>query len=50
MNEAKACDLEMLGEKVREAVLAHSGIQLHWEIKRLGARLRSVLNLNLSSD
>lgn len=29
-------DLETLGETVRAGVMAHSGIQLEWEIKRLG--------------
>ena len=29
-------DLELLGETVRARVLAHSGIRLEWEIKRLG--------------
>src|SRR4051812_36314610 len=29
-------DIEMLGETVRERVKANSGIELHWEIKRIG--------------
>jgi UDP-N-acetylmuramate dehydrogenase len=29
-------DIEALGETVRERVKAHSGIELHWEIKRIG--------------
>jgi len=29
-------DIETLGETVRERVLANSGIELHWEIKRIG--------------
>ena len=29
-------DIETLGETVRERVKAHSGIELHWEIKRIG--------------
>ncbi len=33
---ATATDLETLGETVREKVMAHSGIQLRWEIKRYG--------------
>lgn len=33
---ATATDLEALGEEVRARVLAHSGIDLQWEIKRLG--------------
>ena len=33
---ATAHDLELLGESVRERVFDHSGIELQWEIKRLG--------------
>ena len=33
---ATAHDIETLGTEVAEAVLAHSGIKLRWEIKRLG--------------
>lgn len=33
---ATAADLEALGEEVRARVLAHSGVHLHWEIKRIG--------------
>ena len=33
---ATAADLEKLGETVRERVKAHSGIDLRWEIKRIG--------------
>ena len=33
---ATAHDLETLGETVRAGIMAHSGIQLEWEIKRLG--------------
>jgi UDP-N-acetylmuramate dehydrogenase len=29
-------DIEMLGETVRTRVKEHSGIELHWEIKRIG--------------
>jgi UDP-N-acetylmuramate dehydrogenase len=29
-------DIEALGETVRERVKQHSGIELHWEIKRIG--------------
>ena len=35
--EATAYDLELLGETVREQVKEASGVQLDWEIKRLGA-------------
>ncbi|MEL7025655.1 MAG: UDP-N-acetylmuramate dehydrogenase [Pseudomonadota bacterium] len=33
---ATAADLEGLGEMVREKVFQHSGIQLHWEVIRVG--------------
>jgi UDP-N-acetylmuramate dehydrogenase len=33
---ATAADIEGLGEEVRARVLAHSGVTLEWEIKRLG--------------
>jgi UDP-N-acetylmuramate dehydrogenase len=33
---ATAANLEALGEEVRARVLAHSGIALEWEIKRIG--------------
>lgn len=34
--DATAGELEALGEEVRRRVLAHSGIELEWEIKRIG--------------
>jgi UDP-N-acetylmuramate dehydrogenase len=34
--DASAADLEELGETIRARVLASTGIQLEWEIKRLG--------------
>lgn len=34
--EAKAADIEGLGEDVRAAVRARSGVELEWEIKRIG--------------
>ncbi len=34
--DATAADIEGLGEKVRARVKAHSGIDLEWEIKRIG--------------
>ena len=37
--EATAADLEGLGEAVRADVLTQQGIDLHWEIKRLGKRI-----------
>lgn len=37
--EATAADLEGLGEEVRKRVREHSGVELQWEIKRIGQRL-----------
>jgi UDP-N-acetylmuramate dehydrogenase len=34
--EASAADIESLGEAVRAKVKENSGIELHWEIKRIG--------------
>jgi queuine tRNA-ribosyltransferase len=31
-----AADIEGLGEEVRRRVLAHSGVELRWEIRRIG--------------
>ena len=36
---ASAADIEALGEEVRARVLAHSGIALEWEIRRIGRTL-----------
>ncbi len=36
--EATAAEIEELGELVRTRVKENSGIQLHWEIKRIGRR------------
>ena len=36
LGRATAADIETLGETVRERVKAHSGIELEWEIKRIG--------------
>lgn len=36
LGNATAADIEMLGETVRERVKANSGIELEWEIKRIG--------------
>jgi UDP-N-acetylmuramate dehydrogenase len=33
---ASAADIESLGEEVRRRVREHSGIELEWEIKRVG--------------
>ena len=35
---ATAADLEALGETVRKKVLASQGIDLHWEVRRIGER------------
>jgi UDP-N-acetylmuramate dehydrogenase len=35
---ATAADIENLGETVRERVKTHSGVELEWEIKRVGVR------------
>ncbi|MEL7480650.1 MAG: UDP-N-acetylenolpyruvoylglucosamine reductase, partial [Pseudomonadota bacterium] len=34
--EASAADLEALGELVRARVLATSGVELRWEVRRIG--------------
>lgn len=36
--DATAADIEGLGEDVRAAVLKTSGVDLHWEIKRIGRK------------
>ena len=33
---ATAADIEALGETIRARVLAHSGVNLEWEIRRIG--------------
>ncbi|WP_233416995.1 UDP-N-acetylmuramate dehydrogenase [Halovulum marinum] len=38
---ASATDLEELGERVRETVLKNSGIELEWEIMRVGEPLKA---------
>ncbi len=40
LGNASAADLEALGEEVRRLVLAQSGIELQWEIKRVGQTLQ----------
>jgi len=37
--QASAADIENLGEEVRRGVLKTSGIELEWEIKRIGQPL-----------
>jgi UDP-N-acetylmuramate dehydrogenase len=34
--KARAADIEALGEEVRRRVREHSGVDLDWEIKRIG--------------
>ena len=41
LGKASAADIETLGETVRERVRTNSGIELEWEIKRIGVRLQS---------
>lgn len=36
---ATALDLEQLGDEVRKRVKEHSGVELRWEIRRIGERL-----------
>ena len=36
LDGATAADIETLGETVRARVKAHSGVDLEWEIKRIG--------------
>jgi len=38
LGHASARDIETLGETVRERVKAHSGVELEWEIKRVGVK------------
>ncbi len=38
--DASAADIETLGETVREKVKETSGVELHWEIKRIGVKAR----------
>jgi UDP-N-acetylmuramate dehydrogenase len=42
---ASAADLEALGEEVRRRVKAHSGVDLEWEIKRIGVPADSPLRV-----
>ena len=41
--EATAGDIETLGETVRTRVKENSGIELHWEIKRIGISLDGIV-------
>jgi UDP-N-acetylmuramate dehydrogenase len=36
LGNARAADIEALGEEVRRRVKAHSGVELEWEIQRVG--------------
>ena len=46
---ATAADLEALGEEVRRRVREQSGVDLHWEIKRIGVPADSPLAVKLES-
>jgi UDP-N-acetylmuramate dehydrogenase len=37
LGNARSSEIEALGEEVRRRVLAHSGVQLEWEIQRVGS-------------
>lgn len=39
--EASAADLEQLGEEIRAKVKAAEGVDLHWEVKRIGRNERA---------
>ena len=41
LGDATAADIEALGEEVRARVKAHSGVELEWEIKRVGVPPRA---------
>ncbi len=41
MGDATAADIEGLGEEVRRRVRDSSGIDLHWEIRRVGVKIRT---------
>lgn len=41
LGTATAADIETLGETVRQRVKAHSGVELEWEIKRIGVPARA---------
>ncbi len=44
LGDAKAADIEALGEEVRKRVKAKSGTELEWEIKRVGLPLQDAEN------
>jgi UDP-N-acetylmuramate dehydrogenase len=44
LGDATAADIEALGEEVRRRVLDKSGLQLDWEIKRIGEAAAPVLS------
>jgi UDP-N-acetylmuramate dehydrogenase len=37
--DASSADIEQLGDEVHRRVKAHSGVDLHWEIERIGRRI-----------
>jgi UDP-N-acetylmuramate dehydrogenase len=42
LGDATSADIEALGEDVRARVLAHSGVELEWEIQRVGLPLHAL--------
>jgi len=45
LGEASSADIEALGEEVRTKVNAHSGVELEWEIQRVGVTTSPSLRL-----
>jgi UDP-N-acetylmuramate dehydrogenase len=43
IGNATATDIESLGEEVRRRVFENSGVELRWEIRRLGVPLENKL-------
>ena len=43
LGNASAADIESLGEEVRRRVRAHSGVELEWEIQRVGVEASFVI-------
>ncbi|MEA1015704.1 UDP-N-acetylmuramate dehydrogenase [Sphingosinicella sp. LY1275] len=41
LGSASAADIERLGEEVRRRVREHAGIELEWEIQRVGTKVRN---------
>lgn len=47
---ATAAEIEALGEEVRHRVMAHSGVDLKWEIKRIGVPAESSLAVKAKAE